>query len=176
MAMKVLNIIVIALAVIAASVFASRIPPMWEEFSIAVFVLALAIFYQRKSLKKEIMEARSEGEGYTLEAFEKFSSELEKALNLVLEKDFHDEEKTASVLEEWIERISIEMDYYRVNITEQIGIGKFTEIMASFAKAERRLNRGYSALIDGYVEDAKENIRDAVRLLAEAQKTIKKFV
>ena len=106
MTMKVLNIIVIALAVIAASVFASRIPPMWEEFSIAVFVLALAIFYQRKSLKKEIMEARSEGEGYTLEAFEKFSSELEKALNLVLEKDFHDEEKTASVLEEWIERIS----------------------------------------------------------------------
>ncbi len=176
MALEIISVLLIIISVAASAVFASRIPPMWTQFTVSILVLIFAIYLQRKSLKKKIFQARGKGEGYTLEAFEKFIASLKEALENVLENKIENTEETQEILEEWIEKISIDMDYFRVNITEEIGIGKFTEVIASFAKAERKLNRGYSALIDGYKEASVENIREAARLTEEARKVIKKYV
>jgi hypothetical protein len=174
--MEIISIILIIISVAASAVFASRIPPMWTQFTGSMLLLVFAIYLQRKSLKRKILKERGEGEGYTLEAFDKFNSKLIEVLKNILEKGIDNTEETVEVLEKWSEKISIDMDYFRVNISEEIGIGKFTEIMASFAKAERKLNRSYSALIDGYKEASLKNISEALRLTEEARKVIKKYI
>ena len=161
------------LAVASASVFAAHIPPMWYHFSASILVLVVAIYFQRKSLKQEILNAKEES--YSLESFEKFLRELESALQKVLALGVEGEE-SANMLENSIERITIEMDYFRVNIAEEIGIGKYTEVITTFAKAERKLNRGYSALIDGYREAAEENLTEALRLVKNSLEVVNKFI
>ena len=53
-------------------------------------------------------------------------------------------------------------------ITSTYGGAVFAQIMGPFASAERRLNRSWSAAVDGYLEESQEQLKAAVPYLREA--------
>lgn len=53
-------------------------------------------------------------------------------------------------------------------ITSTYGGATFAQIMGPFASAERRLNRSWSAAVDGYLEESQEQLKAAVPYLREA--------
>ena len=172
---KVLTLVIIILAVVSASLYGAMIPINWQGFGVSSLVLLVAIIFQRKSLKKEIQEGK-EGK-YSLQSFLEFTNKLESNLRQILNKNFPiTNSQIEKILEKETEKISLEMDSFKNKIVEEIGVGKFTEIMTTFAKAERKLNRAYSALIDGYKEETLSDVEESIRLIDETRKIIEKYI
>ncbi len=52
-------------------------------------------------------------------------------------------------------------------LRSEVGGKRYVAIMSPFASAERRLNRAWSAAVDGYVDEAREQVKQSTPFLEE---------
>jgi hypothetical protein len=57
------------------------------------------------------------------------------------------------------------MDDFRINIINKFNIADYTKITIPFSQAERLINRGHSAAVDGYLVESQESIKKALNYL-----------
>lgn len=161
---KPLLITIIGIALIASSVFASHIPVLWPPFTVSVLVLGVAIAGLRIISKEEIQASSSEKN--PLNRFIRLLKEEEKEIGLLLKE----EDDSA----EWTERIETDQQHFytqveevRSGLVDMLGMKEYIPVITTFASAERQLNRGLSAAIDSYYEEARNALtkgRDQLRL------------
>ncbi len=56
----------------------------------------------------------------------------------------------------------------RSELLEELGMGTGSEVLATAAYGERMLNRAWSAAADGYLGEARQNVRDALTAFRQA--------
>jgi len=150
---KPLLISAIGISLIASSLFASHIPVLWLPFSISILVMAGATIGLRLISREEVQASSSEKN--PLNKFVRLLNEEEKAVSGILEN----EDNSA----EWTEQIEIDQQHFYMQIEEVrsglvdvLGMKKYISVITSFAAAERNLNRGLSAAIDAYYDEARK--------------------
>ncbi|NOX66838.1 MAG: hypothetical protein GXO85_13855, partial [Chlorobi bacterium] len=68
-------------------------------------------------------------------------------------------------LMEVLDKYQPNMDDYRINIINKFSIADYTKITIPFSQAERLINRGHSAAVDGYLDESQQSIKKALNYL-----------
>ena len=151
----------IALLVAVSTLVASHTPIYWEYFGISVIVLAILITLQKREIKKELSEnVNSE---FNFVKFKIMVENVTIKLQTISEESINDNYQNN--LMETLDESMPNIDDYRLTITNQLGIENYTKISIPFSQAERIINRGHSAAIDGYLFESQINIRKALKYL-----------
>jgi hypothetical protein len=158
--MKKIAFAIIFISVIIAAITASKIPIDWIDFSLSIVTLLIGITLQRKANKKELQD----GEGVEF-SFDKFKQQVEELKGKVLEYSKSVGEENINNIDDEMKDIMPDVDNYRNAMIAELGIARYTEIISVYAKAERLINRGISAIIDEYFEDAEKCFIDSLNLL-----------
>jgi len=162
----------IAVMVVISALAASHTPIYWEYFGLSVIILAGLIFLQKREIKKEINEGIDSGFNYSKfkDTVEKLRIELKKISEKEIDNDYS--ENLITILENYLP----DMDDYRINIINKFSVADYTKITIPFSQAERLINRGHSAAVDGYFVESQESIKKALSyldLLTEEMELIK---
>jgi hypothetical protein len=157
MMIQVISIFLIALSLFAATIFAAGEQINWIGFSAAVSVLALSIFGS-KFLKTRQIKNHNSVLQQNKDAFRSTIKETtklcDKYSNSLSQNDLSELEKNFTMVLPDIEKISSVL-------IEQLGTAKYVELISIYAKAERKINRAVSALMDGYVNESKKYFAEA---------------
>jgi hypothetical protein len=165
---QIISVSLLGISLFAATIFAAGSQIHWLGFSSAAFVMIVAVFWSRIIAKKKI-ETETENNksassfkndlGNVKELCERYSTELSE------ENRFEIEEKFLEVLPDIEER--------RIALINEFGLPKYTEVISTYAKAERRINRGVSAAIDGFIKEAKIYFNEAIQKIEQSQELLK---
>ncbi|MEN8192692.1 MAG: hypothetical protein ABFS12_07730 [Bacteroidota bacterium] len=161
-------LISIAVMVVVSALSASHTPIYWEYFGFSIIVLALLIILQKREIKKEI--EHNDFDDFNIKNFKETIEHLTnevKSISKEIIKDNYTEMLTGK-----LETYKINIDDYRLTMINQIGVKKYTKISIPFAQAERIINRGMSAAIDGYFEESQNEIRKSIKYLELLQEEI----
>ena len=151
----------IGLMLVVSSLIASHTPINWIYFSISAIVMALLIWLQKRELKKTLTE--SGNNELSLTKFEELLNRILKKLDSISKKKI--DENYSSELFSVIDEVMPNIDEYRISMINQYGVANYTQISIPFAKAERLINRGVSAAIDGYLVESQKNISNSIEFL-----------
>ncbi len=163
-------LISIALMVVAATLAASHTPIDWNYFALSVVILAILIFVQKHELKKTLTESKNSG--LSLNKFEELLDTVLLKLDEISKNEI--DEKYSNKLLSIMDEVMPDIDEYRISMINQYGVANYTQICIPFAKAERLINRGVSAAIDGYLEESQKNISNSLKFLKLSIKEIEK--
>ena len=152
-------LISIALMVVVTTLVASYTPINWTVFIIVAIVLALLIWLQKNELKKTL--TGDENNQLSLFKFEELLNALSSKLSEISKSELDEKylNKLLTIIEEQMPNI----DKYRISMINQYGVAVYTQISIPFAKAERLINRGVSAAIDGYLKESQNSILNSIR-------------
>ena len=164
--MRGLFILLLMLSVIAASVFAAHIPPLWEGFTVSVAGMIVAIWGLRKS-NREKRQQSGENEN-PLRAFEQLVSGTFDLVQRFLNIDQW-QKQTIDTLEDQTEQLTTKMAQIHPALVETLGMKKFVSVILPFARAERLFNRALSAATDGYFDEARNSLRESLPFWQETQ-------
>jgi len=164
-------LISIAVMVAVATLAASHTPIDWNYFILSVVILAILILVQKRELKKTLTE--SENSGLSLTKFEELINTILLKLDEISKNEIN--EKYSNELLSIMDEIMPNIDEYRISMINQYGVANYTQISIPFAKAERLINRGVSAAIDGYLEESQKNISNSLKFLKLSIKEIEKI-
>jgi len=161
----------IALMVAVTTLAASYTPINWGYFGLAVTIMAVLIWLQKRELKKTLTDTGDTD--LSLSTFEESVSNISTKLNEIskVEMDEKYSKELYSILEDFMPNI----DDYRLSLINELGIANYTKIIIPFAKAERIINRGVSAAIDGYLEESQKSISNSIQFLKLSIDEIKKI-
>ena len=164
-------LISIALMVAVTTLVAAYTPINWTYFILVSFILAVLILLQKREIKKSLTENGNN---------ELSLSKFEELLKIVFVK--FDEVSKCEIDEKYLEKLlSImdeqmpDIDEYRISMINQFGVANYTQISIPFAKAERLINRGVSAAIDGYLVESQKSILNSIEFLNLAIEEINKI-
>lgn len=154
-------LVCIAVMVVVSALAASHTPIYWEYFGLSVIILAGLIFLQKREMKKELDEGIDSGFNYLRfkDAVRKLKSELISISEREIDNNY------TKKLMEVLDRYQPNMDDYRINIINKFSIADYTKITIPFSQAERLINRGHSAAIDGYLDESQQSIKKALNYL-----------
>ncbi len=135
---------------IGGAISSARIPPMWGGLVGSLVVMGAGIVLRRRGEKEELHRAAKSGSGGVkeLERLLKESiAQLEKALSAGESGTIR---STLSRVLEVLEEFAEKAQPIRVESIKAYG-----ELMTTFSRAERSLNRAWSAYADGYEEEGR---------------------
>lgn len=161
---KILNLSIMIISVIAASVFAAHIPPLWWPFSLSALVLTATLYILRKSAKRDLNQAQNEH--HPLKIFKEMVVKSLDVCQTLLSKSGYDE-TDVEYLENLSELLITQMERIHPQLTEILGMKSFIDIILPYARAERLMNRALSAMMDGYGEEANESLKKSLPFLRE---------
>jgi hypothetical protein len=151
----------IGLMLVLSSLIASHTPINWIYFSTSVIVMALLIWLQKRELKKTLTE--SGNNELSLTKFEELLNRILKKLDSISKKKI--DKNYSNELFSVIDEVMPNIDEYRISMINQYGVANYTQISIPFAKAERLINRGVSAAIDGYLVESQKSISNSIEFL-----------
>ncbi len=161
--------IIIAIALFTATIFASGKNINWFGFSIASFVMIVAVLIDRQ-LKKRAIEKKQNEEFSSDILLEKLIGLLDLCENYKTNLTFEDKEKIEEIFADAIPDI----DSSRFALINELNIENYTSIISIYANAERKINRGVSAALDGYISAAKESFSKAINILTDCINELKR--
>ncbi len=159
-------ITIIALSVVASAVFAAPIPPMWNAFALSMLILLAALLLLRRQNKSEAAAAHA-AHNIPQQLHELLDEEQQFINRHLADKTNSPEWVTA--LEDHHELFSIRKDELLEGFIRSEGLKKYIAVATVFARAERFLNRGLSAAIDHYYEEAREMLRLGADTIEQTQ-------
>lgn len=160
----------IAMMVVVTTLVASYTPIDWSYFGLSAVVMAILIWFQKRELKKTINDG--DYNGLSLLKFEEQINIMLFKLDKISTSKI--DEKYSNELLSTIDEVMPNIDEYRLLMINQFGVANYTQISIPFAKAERLINRGLSAAVDGYKMEAKKNISNSLNFLKLALVEINK--
>ncbi len=161
-----LGIFLISFGVLFSAVFASFTPVDWLKFAISISVLLAGVFLQRTGIRKDL--EHGDFENKTLAGFENQIKVLKKKVE---EHAQSVSSENVAIIDDEMKEVMPEVESYRFAIIEEVGVAAYTELISVYAKAERMINRGVSATIDEYFDEAKKCFANSLLLL---DKTLEK--
>ncbi len=166
------NILLMIASVIAASVWAAHIPPLWLPFGLAVAVLLFTLTVHRKGTKTRLQTARSEH--HPLHVFgEMISGSLHLVSALMHKNEITPED--VDRLEDLVEANTTRMERIHPQLTETLGMKTFIDLILPFARSERMINRALSAMMDGYFDEAKRDLQESLPYLQKSERILKEI-
>ncbi len=166
-----LGIFLIASGVLFSAVFASFTPVDWTNFIISIVILITGITLQRSGIKKDLEQGGSENK--TLAAFEKQIKSLKKKVERFAQSVSAENVPT---IDDEMKEAMPEVESYRFAIIEEAGVAAYTELISVYAKAERMINRGVSATIDEYFDEARKRFSEAAVLIEKTENKIEELI
>ncbi len=162
--------IVIAVALFAATIFASGKEINWVGFSIASLVMIISILIDRKLKQRDIENKQNNGLSSDV-LLEKFKGLLKLCEHYKTNLTFEEKDKIEEVFADAVPDI----DGSRFALVNEIKIENYTSLISIYANAERKINRGISAAIDGYISAAKESFSEAINILTDCINELKRI-
>ncbi len=152
-----------AAGVVLAALFATPEPPHWGAFaaSLAVLALGLLLLRQRGDDRKRSATVRVEGPQQWADQLQGAAVRLE---NLVATGPNIESAEELDRL-----RLNVFVPFAEVGekLAATLGLQRYADVMIAFARSERALNRGLSALVDGYPGEATTALREALVFLRQ---------
>ncbi|MCD6144484.1 MAG: cell division protein [Thermococcus sp.] len=166
---KLIGNIMLTTGLIGGAITSARNPPLWIAIGGTLGVMALGILFRRQGEREELHKTAAHGKG----GKEELKKSLEEALTeieKVMEEKERDIEKAREKLGKVLEALE--------NFTEKAqplrieGIRVYGEVMTSFSKAERHLNRAWSAYADGYIREGNAYLESGYAQLRETSELL----
>jgi hypothetical protein len=157
MMIQIISIFLIALFLFAATIFAAGEQVNWIGFSAAASFLALSIFGSKFLKTRQIKNHNS----VLKQNKDAFKSTLEETIKLCDNYSNSISQNDLSELEKNFTMVLPDIEKIRSVLMEQLGTAKYVELISIYAKAERKINRAVSALMDGYVNESKKYFAEA---------------
>ena len=152
-----------AAGVVLAALYAAPEPPHWSAFaaSLGVLILGLLLLRQRRSERSGSAAAGVADSRQWAQRLQAAAARLERLVAAQLEAESVDE----------VERLRLEVFVPFAEAGEKLaatlGLQRYADVMIAFARSERALNRGLSALVDGYPGEATTALREALEFLRQ---------
>jgi hypothetical protein len=165
---QIISVTLLGISLFAATIFAAGNQINWFGFSSAAFAMIVSVFWSRIITNKKI---KSETENS--KSTSTFSNDLKnvKALCVLYSTELS-EENRFDIEEKFIEVLP-DIEERRIALINEFGLPKYTEVISTYAKAERKINRGVSAAIDGFINEAKKYFNEAIQIIIQSQELLK---
>lgn len=168
-----ISVIFIIGGVILGAIYAAHIPPHWGRFALANLLLILGILglqmEKKKTRERLSRENRSKKELYLL--FDELLKEVrtfQSISNPKPQTDFTDK------IENALEHYLLEIEKSLPQISEIYGMTGYVNILSPYARAERLIQRGISAAIDGFPEETATSLNRAEIFLEKTLEALDK--
>ena len=159
MNLKRLGNILLVLSTIAATLCAARTPVLEFWFGASCLAMVSAVLMLRLGARPPKAGSRQAAEA----AFD-FTGCLGE-VNSALEKLAGERELSCERIHRELDRLSdgplFDFARYREQLVSVAGYASFARLVGEFTRAERSLNRAWSAAVDGYREEALESMNRA---------------
>jgi hypothetical protein len=156
-----------------------RVPGTWPVFVLGVGTSAVGLVLWHRHRRRPAAEAQPEGappEDDSAQRGVPASSLLRQLLQPLSELESALDQLHAATL---VSRLDELNDCYvlpfverRSELLEELGMAAGSELLVTAAYGERMLNRAWSAAADGYLDEARQNLRDA---LVAFQRTVQQL-
>ncbi|HFE53440.1 MAG TPA: hypothetical protein ENK07_08350 [Bacteroidetes bacterium] len=152
-----------ATGVVLAALYAAPEPPRWIGFvlSLGLLVGGLLLLRRRAGQPSSVVKQTASGKM-------QWARELERAV-VVLEK-LAASDPDATVAEEAGDlRLKVFVPFSETAdaLASELGLQRYADVMIAFARSERALNRGLSAFVDGYPDEASRALRESLHFLQQ---------
>ncbi|MEA1997539.1 MAG: hypothetical protein U9N45_07855 [Gemmatimonadota bacterium] len=176
MNLKLAGYILFVVSTVAASVFASRIPVMTGSFAVSLLAMVLSLRLIRRGAGKAVTDTDSAGSGEdNYFDFAGCLASIASALDALLEREEHLScEDIHTGLDSLIEGRVFEFAQAREELLNTCGFGPYARVMSDFTRAERAMNRAWSAAVDGYPAEAIESLKVSREIFCEVAKELNK--
>ena len=137
-------------------------------FVMGIAVMGIGVFVSRSSTRGAATDGSAESEVMTAAAIRSHLEAMTRAVEaLAAQADSMECEQIHTQLDPLFVRYGQPFIDHREVLRSAFGGVGFAHIMGPFASAERRLNRAWSAAVDGYVDEAREQVAAAGPYLHE---------
>ncbi|MBU0474368.1 MAG: hypothetical protein KKF62_09400 [Bacteroidetes bacterium] len=168
--MKIFSVFCIIIGTIGAAITASHIPPLWLEFGLFLIIISIGIYLNRKNASEKYL-AKSNNVNPLIEFEILINDQIDQLTGFIKNEDVMN-----SLLDNYkIEHLYNQIDYLKVALINQLGMGKYIAIISPCARAERLLYRGYSSATDGYYEEAKQSLTQSLVFFKMTNEEINKI-
>ncbi|MCO6041170.1 cell division protein [Thermococcus alcaliphilus] len=167
---KLVGNVMLTAGLITGAIASARNPPLWFAVGGALFIMGAGIVLRRQGEKEELHRNITKGEGGEVELKKVLENALTEIETVMKEKetDLKKARKRLGKVLETLETFAEKAQPLRIK-----GIKFYGEIMTSFSKAERHLNRAWSAYADGYIREGDTYLESGYAQLRETSKLLK---
>lgn len=177
--MRKIGYILFFIGVILAAVFAAPATPLWGYFIFFIILAVVgALIVRFNKVKREKGDENKSKESVTENSMLTNINEI-SALVEEISKQVNEDKIKMDEAKLRIEEIQNKMMYFVDNkqlIQDSFGTSTYSEIYISFAAGERNLGRSWSAIVDGYPNEAKKSLLTASEGFSESAQLFKKQV
>ena len=163
--------LLLTLSSVAAAVFASPIPVLKGPFTVSLVVMAFSLWLVRKKPSSAEMVRQTDDAVFDhddcLGSISTSLDRLGRQENLTCEQ-IHRQ------LDLLIDGPVFDFAQNRDSLQLLLGYGPYSRVMGDFTRAERTLNRAWSAAVDNYPQEARDSLKLARELFAEVAALLKK--
>ncbi len=166
---KLIGNVMLTAGLITGAIASARNPPLWPVVGGALVIMGAGIVLRRQGEKEELHRNVAKGEGGEAElkkVLENALTEIEKVMK-EKETDLEKARERLGKILETLETFAEKAQPIRIK-----GIKFYGEVMTSFSKAERHLNRAWSAYADGYPEEGDTYLESGYTQLKETLKLL----
>jgi len=167
---KLVGNVMLTAGLITGAIASARNPPLWFAVGGALFIMGAGIVLRRQGEKEELHRNITKGEGGEVELKKVLENALTEIETVMKEKetDLEKARKRLGKVLETLETFAEKAQPLRIK-----GIKFYGEVMTSFSKAERHLNRAWSAYADGYIREGDTYLESGYAQLRETSKLLK---
>ena len=170
---KLLGYLLLTVSTVAAAIFASPIPVHTAPFAVSLGVMAFSLWLVRRKPALRELAQQQEAGGFDHAAC------LESISGALTRLDRHEDlscELIHSELDRLIQGEVFDFAQNRDSLLLQLGYSPYSRVMGDFTRAERTLNRAWSAAVDNYPGEARDSLRLARELFAEVTEQLKQIM
>jgi len=166
---KFIGNIMLTIGLVGGAIASARNPPLWTALGGSLAIMGVGILLRRQGEKEELHQSAAQGKG----GKEELKRTLENAI-VEIEKIMEEKEKDLEKAREHLGKIleTLESFAEKAQPLRIEGIRFYGEVMTSFSKAERHLNRAWSAYADGYVKEGDTYLESGYSQLKETSKLL----
>ncbi|NJE05522.1 cell division protein [Thermococcus sp. M36] len=164
---KLIGNVLLTAGLVAGSITAARIPPMWGGLAVSLAVMGVGIFLRRQGAKEELHRAAQTGTGGVRE-LERLLADAIARLENVLDAPADEAHAELTKILEELDEFAEKAQPLRIE-----GLMTYGTIMSVFSRGERALNRAWSAFADGYEKEGRKYLRYGYEDLKETLSAVK---
>lgn len=167
---KLIGNVIITVGLIGGAIASAKNPPIWTAVAGALFIMGIGIALRKQGEKEDLHKAAANGLGGA-EGLKALLDSSLKEIEKIIEEKERDLDRARDHLGKVLE--TLETFAEKAQPLRIKGIKFYGELMTSFSKAERHLNRAWSAYADGYIGEGDTYLESGYAQLREISKLLK---
>ncbi|WP_456326428.1 cell division protein [Palaeococcus sp. (in: euryarchaeotes)] len=165
---KLIGNIMLTGGLIGGAISAARIPPMWGGVIGSLIIMGVGIVLRRRGEKEELHRATQKGSGGIQELERILTKAIEDVGEIMKIEEHNKVRESLSKVLEFLDGFAEKARPLRIESLKAYG-----QLMTAFSRAERSLNRAWSAYADGYEGEGRTYLEFGYEGLKETLNTLK---